>query len=169
LSELASVCLDVAGADAAGVVMIAESAGLVGAALRRSPALGDEDGGPFGFPGVRDWLTFTAESAFARSLALVVGVAARGAGGALAPLVRPLGSPPAPTGHFHAAAFSYRPLPRGAIDLGPTVASLFDGQTLQGVLHLMIDRRPIVGIGESKFVRGACWVGPITAVTREGD
>lgn len=169
LSELAGFCLEAAGADAAGVVMVAESAGLVGAALCRSPALGDADGGPFGFPGVRDWLTFTAESTFARSLALVVGVVARGDGGALAPLVRPLGASPAPAGHFHAAAFSYRPLPRGAIELGPTVASLFSGQALQGVLHLLADRRPIVGIGESQFVRGACWVGPVATIAREGD
>jgi anti-anti-sigma factor len=169
LSELAEVCLQAAGADAAGVVLVAESAGLVGAALRRSPALGGADGGPFGFPGVRDWLTFTAERAFARSLALVVGVAARGDGGPLAPLVRPLGPPPAPAGHFHAAAFSYHPLPKGAIELGPTVATLFGGQVLEGVLHLLADGRPIVGIGESEFVRGACWIGPIAAVAREGD
>jgi hypothetical protein len=95
-------------------------------------------------------------------------VTARGDGGALAPLLRPLGPPPAPAGHFHAAAFTYRPLPKGAIELGPTVASLFGEQTLQGVLHLMADRRPIVGVGESEFVRGVCWVGPVAAVAREG-
>jgi hypothetical protein len=67
-------------------------------------------------------------------------------------------------GHCHAAAFSYRPLPRGEIELRPTVASLFEQQTLQGILHLLADHRDNVGLGESEFVRGACWFGPIGTV-----
>ena len=37
----------------------------------------------------------------------------------------------------------------------------FEHQTLQGVLHLLYDDRGISGAGESEFVRGACWVGPL--------
>jgi len=37
LTELVGACLEIAGAETAGVVMVAETAGLIGAALRRSP------------------------------------------------------------------------------------------------------------------------------------
>jgi hypothetical protein len=100
-----------------------------------------------------------------RSLVLVAGVAARPArAGSLAPLLRPLAPDRGDlAGHFHAAAFSYRPLPHGAaLDLKTTVGTLFEAETLQGVLHLLHDDRPIAGAGESEFARGACWFSPIT-------
>jgi anti-anti-sigma factor len=165
LSALAAAALDLSGAGAAGIVMVAESAGLVGAALRRSPALGYPAGSPFRFPEVRQWLSFTPERAYARSLALVVGVVARCADDRLGPLLRPLGNGARLEGHLHAAVFSYRPLQRGEIDLETTVAALFQGESLQGVLHLLHDDRPIAGAGESEFVRGACWLSPITSVS----
>jgi anti-anti-sigma factor len=165
LSTLAAGCLDLAEADRIGLVLLGEAAGLMGAALRRSPALEPAADAPFAFPQVRDWLSFTAERAHMHCMALVIGVAARGQPGPLAPLVRPLGQEPGLLGHFHAAAFSYRPLPRGEIDLRSTVAGLFEHQTLQGLLHLLADNRPAIGLGESEFVRGACWFGPIGDVT----
>jgi anti-anti-sigma factor len=162
LTELVEACLHVAQDDAIGLVLVAETTGLMGAALRQSPAApGSGTTSLFGFPQVREWLTFTAERAFPRSVALVVGVATRGSDGPLAPLVRPLGRKPGLAGHFHAAAFSYRPLPRGNLELKPTVATLFETQTLQGVLHLLSDDREIAGAGESEFVRGACWFAPL--------
>jgi hypothetical protein len=88
--------------------------------------------------------------------------------GELAPAVRPLGPGADLWGHLHAAAFSFRPLGRGAIDLRATVASLFEGQTLLGILHLLYDDRGVSGAGESEFVRGACWVGPIGTPAAEG-
>jgi hypothetical protein len=145
--------------------MIAESAGLMGAALRRSPAGGS---GPlFHHPQIREWLSFTPERAYARSLVLVAGVVAAAEHAALAPLLRPLGGPASLAGHFHAAAFSYRPLQKGPIELQPTVAAIFEAETLQGVLHLLNDDRPITGGGESEFVRGACWLGPIGEIVTE--
>ena len=51
--------------------------GLVGAALRRSPAEPPDGGGFFAHPGVRARLTFTAERAFTRSVSLAAGVVAR--------------------------------------------------------------------------------------------
>lgn len=164
LSELAGACLDMVGADTVGVVSVAESAGLLGAALRRSPAAEQAAGTLFAHPGIREWLFFTPERSFLRSLALVVGVVARSAPPTLAPLLRPLRDPAGPVGHFHAAAFSYRPIQKGAVELQPTVTGLFDGESLLGVLHLLHDDREIVGVGESAFVRGACWVGPITDI-----
>ena len=52
-------------ADAAALVAMVETAGLVGAALRKSPLLTEEDDF-FAFPALRTRLTFTAERAFAR-------------------------------------------------------------------------------------------------------
>lgn len=165
LATLATTALEIAGADAAALAIVAECAGLSGAALRRSPTGGERFA--FDLPGVRDWLWFTPERAFARSLALVVGVVARAEVDGLAPFLRPLGAEPWPAGHFHGAAFSYRPLRRGRIDLRPTVATLFEREHLQGVLHLINDDRPIVGAGQSEFVRGACWIGPLGRVVEE--
>lgn len=167
LSELAEACLQIAAADAVGIVMVAESAGLMGAALRRSPALAGSATELFTHPQIREWLSFTPERAYARSLALVVGVATRAPRPGLDPLLRPMGSGTWPAGHFHAAAFSYRPLQKGLIDLRATVSTLFEAETLQGVLHLLNDDRDIVGAGESELVRGACWIGLLTDVTAE--
>jgi anti-anti-sigma factor len=162
LTHLVEAGMEFTGAAQIGMVMVAESAGLMGAALRRPPTLAASDQAPFEFPEVRKWLTFTAERAYARSLALVVGVAARGNAGALGPILRPLGSNPELVGHFHAAAFTYRPVQKGQIELKETVRSLFERQSLQGVLHLLGDDRSIAGAGESEFVRGACWIGRIS-------
>lgn len=167
LAEVTEACLSFAQADAVGIVMIAESAGLMGAALRRSPAMAATEGAPFAYPQIREWLSFTPERAFTRSLAVVVGVATRNEQALLEPLLRPLGSGPSPAGHFHAAAFSYRPLPKGWIDLTSTVTMLFTAETLQGVLHLLNDDRASVGTGQSEFIRGACWVAPITETVKE--
>jgi len=186
LSALVDACLAQARCDAAALVVLAESAGLMGAALRRSPvsssgarAAAAARSAPapgaapvprpaldFTLPEVRQWLSFTPERAHGRGLALIVGVAARGAlDPTLAPFLRPLAAG-GPAGHFHAAAFTYQPLRRGALELAPTLATLFESAALEGVLHLIHDDRPIVGGGESELVRGACWVGPIAGVGR---
>jgi anti-anti-sigma factor len=167
LSDIVSGCLAAANADAIGIVMVAESAGLMGAALRRSPAVEASETAPFTHPEIRNWLSFTPERAHARSLALVVGAAARAEAGELGSLLRPLGSDIWPAGHFHAAAFSYRRLQKGRLDLTPTVTTLFEAETVQGILHLLNDDRPIVGMGQSEFVRGACWVAPIKEIVVE--
>jgi anti-anti-sigma factor len=167
LAELAEACCEIAHADTVGVVMIAESAGLVGAALRRSPALERSEASLFAHPQVREWMSFTPERAYARSVALVVGVAARAAQPVLSPLLRPLHGADGPAGHFHAAAFSYRPLQKGVIDLNPTIVTIFETERLQGVLHLLTDDRDVTGVGQSEFVRGACWTGPITAIVAD--
>jgi anti-anti-sigma factor len=167
LTDLVEACLEIAGTEVAGMVMVAESAGLTGAALRRSPALRASESAPFVHPQIREWLSFTAERAYSRSLALVAGVAASADRPALAPLVRPLDKGPWPAGHFHAAAFSYRPLRKGELDVKTTVATLFEAETLQGVLHLLGDSREIVGAGQSEFIRGACWVGPVAEIRTE--
>ena len=161
LGDLASACLEFAGADAAGIVMVAESAGLVGAALRRSPAREESSASLFDHPGIRSWLSFTTERAFARSLTLAVGIVARPAAGAGVSQLRSLDASGTLSGHVHAAAFSFRPLKKGDLDLKETVATLFQSEQLLGVLHLLHDDRGLTGVGQSEFIRGACWFGPI--------
>ncbi len=165
LATLARTALEISGGRTIGMVMVAESAGLVGAALRRSPAAADgAKGAPFQYPEVRRWLSFSTERLFSRSLALISGVAAGAECAPLAAMLRPLGSGAWPAGHFHAAAFSYRPLQKGSIDLKATVTTLFETETLQGVLHLLSDGRESAGRQQSEFVRGACWISAATEI-----
>ena len=166
LLDMASQCLEITKGDTAALVMAAETAGLVGAALRRSPAMAETGADPFCHPEIRDWMTFTTEPAYTRGVALVAGVISRGGSEALAPIVRPLGEDPWPVGHFHGAAFSYRPLRKGRVDLVDTVRALFEEEMLNGILDLINDTRPIVGVGQSQFVRGTCWMAPVSNMER---
>jgi anti-anti-sigma factor len=169
LTSLLESCIEFAEYEQIGVVMIAETAGLIGAALRRSPVSAAAGPSPFEFPRIRDWVSFTAEPAYANRVALVTGIAVHGRCDSLATLIRPFpttsGAPLA--GHFHAAAFSYRPVQRGQIDLKASIKTLFEGQHLEGILHLFTDDRAISGAGESEFLRGACWIAPISTTTAE--
>jgi len=159
--------MKIAGTEQVGLVIVAESAGLIGTALRRPPTTDAANNAPFEFPQIREWLSFTAEPAYTRSLALVAGVATRTDAGALAPMLRPLSRSGPLAGHFHAASFSYRPLQKGEIELKKTIKSLFETQTLQGLLHLLSDDRAIAGAGQSEFVRGACWLAPLDEIVEE--
>src|SRR5262249_46824707 len=158
--------LDLLAAEALVLIMVAESAGLMGAALRRPP-VGNVADAPFAYPAVREWLSFTAERAYRNATALGGGLGTRGGAGAPAPVRRSVGRDPQPAGHFHAALFSQRTLPTGEIGLAETVAALFEAQHLQGLLHLLGDYREPAGLGESEFVRGACWAAPLGPVAAE--
>src|SRR5262245_3654394 len=163
LSQIVEACLDQAGGGVVGVALAGESAGLVGAALRRSPVGLPAGSDLFAHPEVRDWLSLTPEPEHSRSTALVVGVATREVGPVLSPFVRPLSgaSAPALQGHFHAAVVPYRPLPGGAIELAATVSDLLEPGRIETILHLLDDSRPILGAGESAFIRGAIWYVPL--------
>jgi anti-anti-sigma factor len=167
LSDVVLAALEWTGSSSVGMVLATESVGLIGAALRRSPALDAAADAPFAHPEIRNWITFTAERAFPHCVALIVGVASRNPCPALAPHVRRFGKDRALLGHFHAAAFSYRSLPKGPIALTDTVRALFETQRLQGLLHLLGDYREQTGLGESEFLRGACWFAPIERVVNE--
>ncbi len=178
LSSLIEQCLLLAEADVIALVTVAESAGLVGASLRRSPATataaprGGAQADLFSHPEVRDWLSFSPERVFPRSLALMIGVAARaplaGNAAALAPLLRPMDCEGKLVGHFHAVPFPYAPLKKRRLNLQQTIEALFDAKEPQGVLHLLGDFRPISGAGESQVVSGACWIGPVAEIVVEG-
>ena len=174
LDQLVDDCLQVADGQPAGLVFIAEVSSLVGASWRQSPAVASAPTDVFAFPDVRRWLSFTSERAFARSLALVAGVAAPaafanrsdGLPSAVLSQLRPLtADSDGPLGHFHAAVFAYRPFRKGRLDLKETVTALFESESLMGLLHLLNDDRH--GIArQSEFTRGVCWVAPIVGATQ---
>jgi anti-anti-sigma factor len=169
LNALLSACLELSGAAAAGIVAVAESAGLIGAALRRSPfGAAAANHLALEFPAVRDWIAFTPERCHLHSVSLVGGIVSRPVEGPLREFVRPLAIDNRLVGHLHAAVFRYRPLRKGALDLAATVGGLFEDGAPLALLHLLNDDRPIVGGGESLMVRGACWIVPIERITHEG-
>lgn len=159
MEEIARTALESTGSSLAVVAMVAEASSLVGATLQRSPVK-SPGGSVFDFPGVRDWFSFTAERAHTDCTCVVVGIVGKNETSHLSPFLRPIGGDATLCGHFHAAAFSYRPVQKGKIDLKETVTGLFQNQRLEGILHLLSDRREAHGAGESEFFRGACWVSP---------
>lgn len=166
LAEIAATCLQLIGKPAAGLIIVGENAGLVGASLRSlSPDTATEDF--FAHPAVRHRLTFTAERAFLDHVSVVAGFAAEASLPILDPFLRPLMKDARTRGHFHAAVFSYQPLPRKLMEPGPFVTKLFKEERLQGLLHLLADERPIIGIGESEWARGICWASPLAGVSAE--
>ncbi len=169
LSAIVAQCLRQSGWTLAGVVILAESAGLLGVHLRRSPAAASvSQVERFRFPDVREWLSFSPERVYSRSLALIVGVV-QTAGTVQSPpsldaMLRPIDADGDLSGHFHAAVFPYRPLKKRTLDLYASVRELFQSGSIQDVLHLVRDDRSIVGAGESELLGGACWVSPISDV-----
>jgi anti-anti-sigma factor len=164
LSKLISSGLRQTNARLAGFVILADCAGLVGAQLRQSPASLPQDGSDrFSLPGLRQWLSFSAEQIHRHNLVLIVGIAALGPldDSPLSALLRPMDAHGLLHGHFHAAVFPYRPLKKRVLPLAPSVNELFDSGSIEDVLHLLRDDRPITGLGESELFGGACWLGPI--------
>ena len=115
--------------------------------------------------GIREWLGTTPQPAHPGTTALIVGVVSRRPDSVLAPHLRPVAPGTDLLGHFHAVAFSYRPVPQRTVVLRTLVTRLFAQQRVRGVLHLFGDDRGAAGAGESGFRRGLCWTAPITGVT----
>ena len=160
LAALIEIALELAAAPTIGFAVVAEAAQFVGARLRRSPV--GHAGGVFAFPAIRDNLDFTAEPVHAGGSAVIAGFASRQAPAALAPQLRALAPASSLTGHVHAAIFPYRPIRRGRIGLSDTVRTLFDAQSVAGVLHLLNDWRAGTGAGQTTLHRGALWCAPVT-------
>ena len=118
----------------------------------------------FHYPEIVDWLSFTPERAFNRTVSIVAGVASSQGHSELQPMLRTVSSDPELLGHFHAAVFSYRPMQRGVLSLGGAIRHVFESQTLLAVVHLLNDTRPIMGAGQTELERGACWVSEISDV-----
>ena len=145
---------------AAAFVMVAEVAGIVGGTLLRSPDQ-TTDQSPLAFPEVRDWMSFTTERANERQVVLIVGFAETSPTLESLPFMRRIGPGTPALGHFHAAVFPYRPLPKGRVELAEMVAPLLNSAAAETVMHLLADEREFEGLGETDFMRGACWFSPL--------
>lgn len=159
LSALLAEALTRSQAQSACVVIAAETASLVGAALRRTPIESGLD--PFSFPDVRSWLSFTVEPAHERRAVLIAGVITRPGSAWLDALVRPVAAEQGLLGHLHAAVFRPHPLQLGNIALDEVVRTWFADSPPEAVLHLMGDDREMGAPRESLLLRGACWVAPL--------
>jgi len=142
-------------------VMVAESGGLIGASLNTSPIEGRKI---FSFPEIKDTVNFTTEPAFNKMLTLSVGIISNENVGKSTQFLRPLKQGFTLSGHVHTVVFPYIPLKKTEIDLTETVDYLFNSSELVDILHLTNDSREIVGLGESQFVQGFCWVAPIESI-----
>lgn len=167
LSEILAQTLTELQIDSAGIILVAETASLVGVALRKASTAPLQGRMPLAHSEIREWLTYTPERAFPQSVTLVVGVVSRQPSLALADWLRPLGSECGLYAHLHAAVFSPHPLRRGEVSLSETVRGLFGEQRLQGMLHLLRDDRSIQGAGDSEFTRGLCWSAPLGRIYNE--
>ena len=164
LSQLARASLEGIGSHTAGVVMVAETTGLVGAWLRRSPGI-VLSSMYLDVEGVRAWLGTTPQPIHQGTTVLVAGVVSRRPDPLLAPHLRPVAPGSDLLVHGHAVVFSYRPVPQRTVVLRSLVTRLFTQQQVRGVLHLLGDDRGAAGAGESTFRRGIAWAGPITRVS----
>lgn len=161
ISELAGQVLSIVTAPVAGFVVIAEIDGLVGANLIQSPGkIGNQP--VLDLFEIRDWLSFSGEKVFSGEQLLLFGVIARASEIKNSGLLKPLPSHPDLAGHMHAAVFPYQPIPNGKIDLKQQTDKFFAGSPPLALMHLIDDNRPVQGLGESSFIRGACWFAPIT-------
>jgi anti-anti-sigma factor len=160
LSEVARVCLAGVPGATAGLVIVAETTGLVGAWLRRSPGV-EPSSIHLDPQGVRDWLGTTPHPVHQGATTIIAGIVTRRPEGALAPFLRPMAGGEDLFGHVHAVVFSYRPVPIRTVALRPLVTRLFAQQPVRGLLHLIGDDRGAVGAGQSTLRRGLCWTGPV--------
>ncbi len=159
IAELANRALAISGSDLAAFVILGETDGLVGATLSRLPN-SVEHKTAMGFQEMREWLSYSGEKVFVGEQALVFGIVSKVQ--KQYRLLRPLPSNPEISAHMHATVFAYQPLQNGKIDLQNQLIKLLNGPSPRAVLHLVDDNRPATGLGQSSFIRGACWCAPIT-------
>ncbi len=158
VSELAAQALTVTDSPVAAFVIIAESGGIVGAKLIRSPGkIANEP--VSNSMEMRDWLSFCGEKVFAGEQTITFGIVAKSPGAGLR--LRQLPSAKGLYAHMHATVFPYQPLPNGNIGLKQQVDQFFSGPPPIALMHLVDDHRPVQGLGESSFIRGACWCAPL--------
>ncbi|MDT8322638.1 MAG: STAS domain-containing protein [Bacteroidota bacterium] len=155
-SRLARLAITHTEGDAA-LLLIAETASLIGSSLRLSPV---PHGLSWTVPELRQQFAFTTEPSFPRSVVVLCAVVSRQP----APYLRPLAPGADVYGHAHAAIFAYRPMPTGKIDPNAYIRALVDEEHVHSVLHLMYDNRNALRSTESEFIRGAMFLHPLQDV-----
>lgn len=159
LSGIAEMALNQTRSDAAAFVVLAEIDGLVGAGLIKSPGL-IENERPLAYPEIREWLSFCGERVYANHQAILFGLVKKNHDNRHTKLLS-ISSTGTIYMHAHAAVFPYQSLQNGNIDLMVSIEKFFKGTPPLALLHLVDDTRPAAGLGQSTFIRGACWCSPI--------
>lgn len=161
LSQLAETCQKMTNLNQMAIVLVAESGGLIGTSLNASPVDGKKI---FTYPEIKDTVNFTTEPVHYKMLTLSVGYVSSEKNGLAEPFLRPMQPGSSLKSHIHTAVFPYVPLKKKDIDLKETIDSLFNTSELTDIFHLMNDTREIVGLGESQFVQGFCWIAPVASL-----
>ncbi len=156
LSNLIELIMETSGRDHVVLLMIAESDGLVGLGLNKSPLNGES---PFEFPAVKEFVNFTTEPAYSKMITVSFGYLAKNAVAPFSDFLRPVKPGSEISGHIHTAVFPYQPLKKATTDFRQGINSLFLNSEVQDILHLTNDSREINGLGESRFKQGYCWIG----------
>lgn len=142
------------------MVMIAETSGLVGVSLTKQ--VGEKTGEQlFKFPEVRDNMHFTVEPEHARQLAVISGVFTKEKNKPIDAFCKPIAKKSTTCGHAHAAVFGFHPLKKSDVNLNELIRDCFENERLLSIMHLLNDDRESIGIGESQFINGVCWIGTI--------
>ncbi|MFO7721858.1 MAG: STAS domain-containing protein [Bacteroidales bacterium] len=160
ITDIALTAMAVTKSKTVAFVVLAEIDGLVGSTLIQSPARLEYER-ELSFPEIREWLSFCGERAYAGHQAMVFGISAETNMAQGLRFLRPLPSDPNLCGHFHAAVFPYQPLQNGKIGLHQNIRKFLDGPPPEALMHLVDDQRPTTGLGQSAFIRGACWCAGI--------
>ncbi len=160
LGEIADKVLAETNSELAAFVILAEIDGLVGSYMKKSPGLMNQEHN-MAFPESRQWLSFCGERMYARQQALVFGLAACPQGNRKPLLMAASGKHEGLFLHAHATVFPYQPMESGKINLKDAAWKFFNGSPPMALYHLVEDIRPVTGLGESAFIRGACWCAPI--------
>ncbi len=148
----------------AGIVMVAETKGLVGVSLASDPSSGDGMNPLFSFPGVKQQVAVTTEPEFRGLLTLTTGIVSVADREEENGHLRTLKSSAPYLGHLHTAVFSYHPLKKQWHDPQEVIKLLVEEHQFETILHLMNDERPHAGIGESEFLTGTLWIGEINTM-----
>jgi len=165
LSDLFLQVFQATRSDAAAMIVLAEVEGLVGASLLRSPGMIKPSDRPGDFPEMRNWMAFCGERVCRQTQALVVAFASRDPAHSAAPYLMSLPSQPEIRAHAHAVVLPFRPLPQGVLEIEPSMRAVFNENEPHSIYHLIEDNRPVIGLGQSAFIRGACWCAPMQLST----
>lgn len=161
VSSLMDSFLDVTGFQNAGIVMLAEPKGLVGASLNNYPKKENSSGSLFDFPSIRDNINITTEPEHTGGLTVTTGVIFRQPSELLKKFTRPLNPEKDLWGHLHTVVFSFTPLKKNEKNLKNIIHFLFERSRIISLIHLINDDRELTGIGESEFKNGTCWIGQL--------
>ena len=156
LSDIVDSIFEMNKTDHAAILMVAESDGLVGVSLSKSPV---DEKALFQFPEIKDNVNFTTEPTHTKMLTISFGYFTKNPEGQMIKFLRPLKPGSDISGHMHSAIFPFQPIKKNNIDFNEIIHSVFENSVIEDILHLTNDHREINGLGESRFKHGYCWIG----------